>query len=248
MPQIEPYDIFSNFYDEFIKDSFPNLHDNYVSVVEKILREQNFKPQYILDASCGTGLLIDKLKTSLSLEVEGMDLNRNMLNKAKEKGFSVFHGDLRDFNLDKKYDLIICFDSLGHITSDYFLEKLFINVENHLNTDGLFMFDGGTKDKAENMANKTFTYSSDTYSFIWENKLLDSGTIEVNLDIWENSNKEKGYTETFILRGHDVDEIQIALEKCNLTSVFLTMEPLVKKGSFICCAKRADINSIKRRD
>lgn len=238
MQTYNAYDIFSEFYDEFIKKNCPDLHNKYFNLVKETLDKYKLKPNSILDCTCGTGILAKKLKDE-GYSIQGLDINNNMLKKAQEKGLEVFTGDIRSFNLNHKYDLIFSFDSLGHITTKEDLIKTFKNISQHLNEGGIFIFDGGTKNKALAMINNTYTFDSDKYSFIWKNyKNNDTIQVEISIDIKSNNEMPIKVVEKFELCGHDVNEIEEALNETDLTINFITTEPLIKTGSFVCCCRK----------
>jgi len=232
------YDIFSEFYDEFISKNCPSLHNKYFNLIVDILDKSNKKPKAILDCTCGTGILMKKLKDE-GYHIDGLDLNNNMVNKARDKGLNVFQGDIRNFKLDKKYDLIFSFDSFGHLTTNKDLVSALVNISNHLNEGGFFVFDGGTKAKAMKMTTQEFTFDSDKYSFIWKNfSENDKVRVEIYIDIKANNEESTSVVEKFELCGHDVDELKSAISETDLNIEFITTEPLVKAGSFICCCRK----------
>lgn len=232
------YDILSQFYDEFIEKNCSQLHDKYLNLIKDILNKNKIKPNSILDCTCGTGILMKKLQDE-GYHIEGLDLNENMLSKARDKGLKVFQEDIRNFKLKEKYDLIFSFDSFGHLTTNKELISALINISNHLNDDGLLIFDGGTKAKALNMVNKKYTFDSDKYSFVWKNYIQDDKVkVEICIDIKSKDQKSNSLVEKFELCGHDVDEIKAALSKTDLSIDFITTEPLVKIGSFVCCCRK----------
>ncbi|MCC6933462.1 MAG: class I SAM-dependent methyltransferase [Deltaproteobacteria bacterium] len=82
-----------------------------------IIGKFNLAPDNILDFACGTGLLISFMSESSFANVEGVDNSSEMLRSAKDKGLRVFHGNMQTLSLNRKYDLIVAFDALGHITT-----------------------------------------------------------------------------------------------------------------------------------
>lgn len=82
-----------------------------------------------------------------------------------------------------------------------------------------------------------YTYDSSDYSFVWENKSLAHGQVEVALEIKDKIKNEK-YLEKFNLCGHDLDEVKEVLNELNLEIIEVTLEERVKKGSFISIAKK----------
>ncbi len=60
-----------------------------------------------LDVGCGPGLVMDLF--SSTFEVQGIDIDPNMVRSAKERGLKVFHGDALDLPFeDGSFDLAYC--------------------------------------------------------------------------------------------------------------------------------------------
>ena len=65
-----------------------------------------------------------------------------MVKKAKQNGFPCEENDIVDFKLEYRYDVIIAlFHVISYITDNASLIKVFQNAANHLNEEGLFIFD-----------------------------------------------------------------------------------------------------------
>ena len=100
--------------------------------------------QRILDLGCGTGLELDKIwQKNPDIEVTGVDLCQNMLDKLREK-----HADKHfitacqdyfqyDFGLCK-WDAVISFESLHHFLPER-KRELYRKVYNSLKAGGIFL-------------------------------------------------------------------------------------------------------------
>ena len=113
------------------------------------------KPRSILDVGCGTGshsIILSKR----GYDVTGIDLSRVMIEKAREKAekekirVEYYVQDMRNIKLKRKFDCAICmFGGFGYINTYDDLVRLLSGVKNHLNRDGLFIFEfwniGGLK-------------------------------------------------------------------------------------------------------
>lgn len=233
--KVESYEIFSRFYDKFIEKNCPALHDKYVELVENTIEKSGSRARKILDCTCGTGILMEKLKKK-GYEVKGIDISKEMLQEAEKKGLDVVRGDIANIDLKDEFDMVLSFDSLGHISTKREFAKVMKNMKKLVKKDGIVLFDGGTKDKADRMARQTYTYDSEEYSFVWENKSIGKGQVEVSLKIKDNQENE--YVEKFLLCGHDIDEVREGVEEAGLKIELLTLEEKVKKGSFVCWCKK----------
>lgn len=144
---MEPYSRFAEVYDRvgclnFSKKVHPYLY--------KLLERYRFQGKRVLDLACGTGELVRELARD-GFEVTGLDRSVHMLERAKEKArkdgleISFLEGDMRDFLLPHKVDLITClFDSINYILRYDELETVFGNVYRALNPQGMFIFDMNT--------------------------------------------------------------------------------------------------------
>ncbi len=101
----------------------------------------------ILDLACGSGTLVNLL-TIEGYEADGLDLSVSMIDVAREKARmqhispNYYQMDMTSFKLDKKYNIITCyFDSINHLPSFEMVEQTFDRVYEHLDRNGLFIFD-----------------------------------------------------------------------------------------------------------
>ncbi len=116
--------------------------------VEEIL--QRFSPhpvETILDGGCGTGNHVIPL-AERGYRVNGVDSSETRIKRAREKtaksnlpcDFQV--ADLRDFNLNRKFDACICmFAVMDYIIKTKDFIKALHNIREHLKKNSLFIFD-----------------------------------------------------------------------------------------------------------
>jgi len=96
----------------------------------------------LLDVACGTGLHTGYLREHY--QVEGLDLDAHMLEAAKQRCPELtFHvGDMRDFDLNKQFDVITClFSSIGYVGTVTGLNQAIANFECHLKPGGLMFIE-----------------------------------------------------------------------------------------------------------
>ncbi len=133
----EPYCLFSAMYDGLM--SKKSLYNEYADFIKNGFSNKNLK---ILDVACGTGILIKKLSKNYKY-IEGLEKSEKMAGIARKKTLKkIYIGDMANFKIKKKYDLILCtFDSLNYILDINLLEKAFRNFYRHLNKNGEIIFD-----------------------------------------------------------------------------------------------------------
>ncbi len=99
----------------------------------------------VLELACGTGRIAIPLAKK-GFQVVGLDAMPSMLEQAKKKskGLDIewIHGDARDFELHKKFGVILFpFNSLAHLYDLESISGCFACVRKHLIDDGRFIID-----------------------------------------------------------------------------------------------------------
>jgi len=93
----------------------------------------------LLDVACGTGEHLRFLGKMFS-HVEGLDLSESMCEIAREKlaGVVVHRADMRDFELNRRFDGIICpFSSIAHAGTVDGLNAAISSMTRHLTPGGV---------------------------------------------------------------------------------------------------------------
>lgn len=155
---MKAYEKLSKFYKkDWGKDSI-----RYVELITNIISTFNLNINSILDVGCGTGILANELK-NMNFKVTGIDISNEMIDVANETttGIEFLVSDMRNFNLNKKFDMITCtFDAINYITTDEDMKDTINTIYNHLNTNGVFIFDINTpylyEDKHFGIINREF--------------------------------------------------------------------------------------------
>jgi len=100
----------------------------------------------ILELGCGTGRVALSLAkegfniTGLDLSDEMLDVFRAKIDDSVKNKIEVIHGNMANFNLNKKFDLIIVpFRAFQCLTDDKDIENSMNCVRNHLNDNGIFI-------------------------------------------------------------------------------------------------------------
>ncbi len=145
------YDVLAAFYDELIIE--PSSIDEWVLFTQK-----HTIGSEILEVACGSGIITEKL-IKAGFHVEGFDLSKVMIDKAKTKlkdlNVKLFVDDMRTFNLKKTYHTIVCFnDSINYLSDSVELKQLFDSIAKHLEKGGVFLFDIHTIERLQEFANE----------------------------------------------------------------------------------------------
>jgi SAM-dependent methyltransferase len=96
----------------------------------------------LLDVACGTGKHIEYLKNYY--EVEGLDLNPDLLRIARERcpGIIFHEADMANFDLGRKFDAVAClFSSIGYVHTKERLQDAILSMAKHLTPGGLLIIE-----------------------------------------------------------------------------------------------------------
>jgi SAM-dependent methyltransferase len=112
--------------------------------VADILRDLHPKAARILDVGCSTGQHARHLSEEHGFVVDGLDIEPGLLEVAREHnpGGSFFHGDMADFRLDRRYDVVLClFSSIGYVKTTARLAAAARCFQNHLDPGGVVVIE-----------------------------------------------------------------------------------------------------------
>ncbi len=96
----------------------------------------------LLDVACGTGKHLECLRNYY--EVEGLDINSELLAKEQQRCPGVFFhlGSMTDFSIDTRFDVITClFSSIAYEKTAEKLELTISNMTRHLNPGGVLLIE-----------------------------------------------------------------------------------------------------------
>ena len=109
----------------------------------------------ILDVGCADGVMMEKLQElNPNAEILGIDLCKESINTAREKGLNAIYGDIRTITTGYKFDGIL-FSSVLHEISSYDENKpggiipiyrALVNAREMLTDDGIIIIRDGVKD------------------------------------------------------------------------------------------------------
>lgn len=165
------YEQFAYLYDELMKDA---PYDQWVSFVKNMLAKYEVEATSLLDLACGTGELSVRFAKQ-GLDVTGIDLSEDMLSvaqvKAEAEGVKIpfFQQDMANLEGQGQFDVIGIFcDSLNYLQTEEEVISTFLNVHQHLQDHGMFIFDVHSIYKMTDVfINQTFALNEDKISYIW---------------------------------------------------------------------------------
>ncbi len=150
---MKTYDKFLEYYDKIVRSVNNPIEDEVEFLIEDCIKEYKPETKKILELACGTWVVAKELKKA-GYKLTGLDISKKMLDKAKENldAKELVLWDMTDFNLEKKFDTVLCnYNSICHLLKWEQWQKFFENVSNHLEKDGLFVFDINTVFEFENI-------------------------------------------------------------------------------------------------
>jgi SAM-dependent methyltransferase len=107
------------------------------------LRRRRPEARTLLDVGCGTGANLPRFAETF--EVAGLDLSEDMLAIAAERspGVPLTQADMRDFDLQRRFDAIVClFSGIGYLTEEADLRRAIATMAAHLEPGGVLMIEG----------------------------------------------------------------------------------------------------------
>jgi len=162
---------------------------------EKVLRFiKKYKPKSksILELGVGNGNVLKHF--SKKYELYGLDINKKALGLSKKKmpHAYLFVASMHNFKINKKFDIIFSvYDSLNFLKNINQWKKTFSNVNNHLEENGLFIFDFYTPKMLEK-AQKWSVFSKEKFGFMWDKAIVKGNKLTWHFSIFEK-NKGKNY-------------------------------------------------------
>jgi len=123
----------------FEEDYYKNKKETFSFLID-ILKNYRKDKFSLLDLGCSRGELLYHIKNDLInySKLSGLDYSEDLIKSAKEqdflKGIDFHVGDAQNFELNQKFDFIVCSGTVGYFDS---LDELFKMIKKHLNKGGV---------------------------------------------------------------------------------------------------------------
>lgn len=136
------YSISAKYYDDIYEATGKNYRVEANKAHRLIERYKRTKGNMLLDVGCGTGIHANFLREHY--QVEGLDLEPRMLAIARKKnsGIRFRQGNMSNFSISQKYDIITClFSAIGHVKTKTLLQKTIKNMSQHILPGGVLLLE-----------------------------------------------------------------------------------------------------------
>lgn len=128
---------------DLIHDGAGKDYASEAATLDQIICQRNPGAATLLDVACGTGRHLGHLRDRY--DVVGLDLDATMLEQARIRlpGIRLVEGDMRSFQLDRRFDSVTClFSSIGYMSSTDDLCAAVSCMADHLAVGGVLVVDG----------------------------------------------------------------------------------------------------------
>lgn len=240
---MKQYDRLAEYYDDVISGK-----DVSAPYVISAIRRFNPRAKTLLELGCGTGDVLKGLANRF--ELTGVDSSPEMLRIAEKKipGAKFIRGDIRHFEIAGTFDAVICmYDTINHIKLLTDWRRIFRNVRNALNDNGLFIFDVNTPYKLSMLERiSPLVHEFGRNILIMDIRKTGTNVFNWNLKVFENVNGpdyrlvEENIGEAVFETGRIVKELEKFYE------VIRTEEEVGRKAGrkseriyFICRKKKS---------
>lgn len=230
------YNKFAYIYDELMDDID---YEKWYLYIESIFNKFEKKPKKLLEMACGTGNLSYYFGKN-GYDLTCFDLSNDMLsiayNKLKAfKNVKILNQNMINFNINKKYDAIISIcDSINYILNEKDLLKTFTNVKNHINEDGIFIFDINSYYKlSEIIGNNIFVEDREDIFYTWENYFDEKSNISsffISFFIQEEDGRYFRFNEEHFERAYKTEKIIELLQLASFNEIYIFDELTFNKS------------------
>ncbi|MCZ2223448.1 MAG: class I SAM-dependent methyltransferase [Chitinophagales bacterium] len=135
------FKFYSQYYDLLYKDKDYKAEANYIV---SLINKYNSKATKIIELGCGTGNHAEIICPK-DYEIIGLERSAEMVDLAKQKNINNFFpqvADITQFKLKEKADVALAlFHVISYLSDNKQLINCFKTVHNHLNENGIFIFD-----------------------------------------------------------------------------------------------------------
>lgn len=198
-------------------------YDRWYEFIKSIVEENGIKGKDVLDLGCGTGEMSIRFKKS-GYAVLGVDISPEMLSiaadKAREKKLDIHFAnqDMRELKFPVGFDIVISlFDTINYLTSIEEVEECLESVSDHLDENGIFIFDMVTENMLDTMfPGGNFVDDREDMTLVWTREHDEESGIDdisTTFFIKEKSGKYTRFDDYYSKKVFTVEEIRESAAK-----------------------------------
>jgi len=207
--------------------------------IKKLIQEyKQSSGNSLLDVACGTGKHISYLRKDFGCE--GIDISGAMIAVAKKNlpGVEFRIGNMVDFDLEKRFDVVLClFSSIGYLLTEGEINKAISNFANHMKSGGVLILEPWFRksewnDKTVHMQ----TYDSDSLKIARINFSHSEGDFSLVDEEFLIGERGKGVTHVrdhHRMRFFEPETFLLAMSKAGLGAKFLRNGLMPGRGLLI---------------
>lgn len=241
------YETFAKVYDSIMDDSL------YEKWTDFSLRHFPKNKKKLLELACGTGIQSVYFKQA-GFDVTGLDLSPEMIRlaqkRAAEEGefINFLVGNMLDLSGLETYDLVTCYsDSICYMEDEVAVGDVFQQVYQHLNTDGVFIFDVHSIYQIDTVfPDYSYHENAEDFAFIWDSfpgEVPHSIVHELTFFVEEENGLFSRHDEIHDERTYEILTYDILLEEAGFRDVkvyadFEDKEPVKESKRWFFVAKK----------
>lgn len=216
------YKNFAYIYDQLMDEVD---YENWFNYIESIFKKYRKSPKGVLEMASGTGSLSYYLAKK-GYDLTCFDLSDDMLSIAYNKlekfnNVRLLRQNMKDFQLGEKFQAVVSIcDSINYILDEGDLLQTFKNVKEHLDEDGIFIFDINSHYKlSQIIADNTFIEDREDIYYIWQNYFdQEESLAEFYLTFFtREGDKYSRFDEEHVERAYHKEEILDLLRAAGFT-------------------------------
>ena len=221
------YNDFAYIYDRLMHQDVD--YDAWCDYIENLLSLHSVSPDTLCELACGTGNMTSRL-SGRGYKMTGVDISPDMLRvaQAKTEDVEFICSDMSKLSLRRKYDSFLCMiDGLNYVITPKAVINTLKTVKEHLNENGVFIFDISSQYKLEKIiGNETFIHSEYDVFYSWQNRYIEKYNLsDMLLNFFVRSGKDYiRFEENHIQRGWTVAQMQKMLKVAGFTEIHVYNE------------------------
>ncbi|MGT2802110.1 class I SAM-dependent DNA methyltransferase [Streptococcus henryi] len=218
------YETFARVYDSIMDDSLYDLWTDFS--LRHLPKKKNAK---LLELACGTGIQSIRFKQA-GFDVTGLDLSQDMLDLAEKRAKSAkvnipfVQGNMLDLSSVGTFDYVTCYsDSICYMDDEVDVGDVFVQVYEHLNEGGTFIFDvHSTYQTDEVFPDYSYHENAEDFAMVWdtyEDEAPHSVVHELTFFIQDEDGRFTRFDEVHEERTYDLLTYDILLEQAGFKNV-----------------------------